>query len=131
MVFRHFFSPYLFHRSRNNRRDKLRSKFWLEKNVQKTTFEAAEMMLGPWNQQNCAWLALRRVTFSQLLKIIHSIHAEEVEKSKKLRRKIISWHLFSLLKETMKAILKTKVFERWFDLKKGENARFETDMKTK
>ena len=32
-------------------RRKLRSKFWLEKNVQQTTFEAAEMMLGPWNQQ--------------------------------------------------------------------------------
>ena len=29
--FRHFFAPYLFHRSRNNRRDKLRSKFWREK----------------------------------------------------------------------------------------------------
>ena len=43
--------PYLFHRSRNNRRDKLRSKFLREKNVQKTTFEAAEMRLGPWNQQ--------------------------------------------------------------------------------
>ena len=23
------------------------------KNVQKTTFEAAEMMLGPWDQQSC------------------------------------------------------------------------------
>ena len=31
--------------------DKLRSTFWREKNVQKTTFEAAEMILGPWNQQ--------------------------------------------------------------------------------
>ena len=29
--FRHFFAPHLFHRSRNNRRDKLRSKFWREK----------------------------------------------------------------------------------------------------
>ena len=29
--FRHSFAPYLFHRSRNNRRDKLRSKFWPEK----------------------------------------------------------------------------------------------------
>ena len=48
--FSDIFVPYLFHRSRNNRRDKLRSKFWREKNVQKTTFEAAEMMLGPWNQ---------------------------------------------------------------------------------
>ena len=43
MVFRHVFAPYLFHSSRNNRRDKLRSKF-----------EAAEMMLGPWNQQYLA-----------------------------------------------------------------------------
>ena len=49
--FRHFFAPYLFHRSINNGRDKLRSKFWREKNVQKTTFKAAEMMLGSWNQQ--------------------------------------------------------------------------------
>ena len=32
--------------------DKLRNKFWGKKNVQKTTFEAAEMMLGPWNQQD-------------------------------------------------------------------------------
>ena len=30
-LFRHFFAPYLFDRSRNNRRDKLRSKFWREK----------------------------------------------------------------------------------------------------
>ena len=29
--FRHFFAPYLFHRSRSNRRDKLRSKVWREK----------------------------------------------------------------------------------------------------
>ena len=29
--FRHFFAPYLFHRSRNNRLDKQRSKFWHEK----------------------------------------------------------------------------------------------------
>ena len=29
--FRRFFVSYLFHRSRNNRRDKLRSKFWCEK----------------------------------------------------------------------------------------------------
>ena len=49
--FRHFFAPYLFDRSRNNRRYKQPSKFWREKNVQKTTFEAAEMILGPWNQQ--------------------------------------------------------------------------------
>ena len=33
--FRHFFAPYLFHRSRNNRRDKLRSKFWREKMLRK------------------------------------------------------------------------------------------------
>ena len=33
--FRHFFAPYLFHRSRNNRRDKLRSKFWREKMFRK------------------------------------------------------------------------------------------------
>ena len=46
-----FSDTFLFHRSRNNRRDKLRSKFWREKNVQKTTFEVAEMILGPWNQQ--------------------------------------------------------------------------------
>ena len=32
--FRHSFGPYLFHCSRNNRGDKLRSKFWREKNVQ-------------------------------------------------------------------------------------------------
>ena len=32
---RHFFAPYLFHRSRNNRRDKLRSKFWREKMFRK------------------------------------------------------------------------------------------------
>ena len=31
MVFQTFFAPYLFHRSRNNGRDKLRSKFWREK----------------------------------------------------------------------------------------------------
>ena len=49
--FRDFFAPFLFDHSRNNRRDKLRSKFWREKNVQKTTFEAAEMILGPWNLQ--------------------------------------------------------------------------------
>ena len=30
VVFQTFFAPYLFHRSRNNRRDKLRSKFWRE-----------------------------------------------------------------------------------------------------
>ena len=30
-----FFTPYLFHRSRNNRRDKLRSMFWLEKMFRK------------------------------------------------------------------------------------------------
>ena len=28
---RHFFSPYLFYRCRNNRRDKQRNKFWREK----------------------------------------------------------------------------------------------------
>ena len=50
--FRHFFAPYLFHRTRSNRHDKLRSKFWRERNVQKTTLEAALTMLGPWNQQN-------------------------------------------------------------------------------
>ena len=33
--FRHFFAPYLFHRSRNNRRDKLRSMFWREKMFRK------------------------------------------------------------------------------------------------
>ena len=33
--FRHFFTPYLFHRSRNNRRDKLRSKCWREKMFRK------------------------------------------------------------------------------------------------
>ena len=33
--FGHFFAPYLFHRSRNNRRDKLRSKFWREKMFRK------------------------------------------------------------------------------------------------
>ena len=33
--FRHFFAPYLFDRSRNNRRDKLRSKFWGEKMFRK------------------------------------------------------------------------------------------------
>ena len=49
--FKHFFALYLFHRSRNNRRDKQRSKILARKNVQKTTFEAAEMMLSPWNQQ--------------------------------------------------------------------------------
>ena len=32
---RHFFAPYLFHRSENNRRDKLRSKFWREKMFRK------------------------------------------------------------------------------------------------
>ena len=31
MAFQTFFAPFLFHRSRNNRRDKLRSKFWHEK----------------------------------------------------------------------------------------------------
>ena len=50
--FKTFFAPYLFHRRGNNWRDKLRSKFWRKKNVQKTTFEAAELMPGPWNQQN-------------------------------------------------------------------------------
>ena len=42
------------------------------KNVQKTTFEAAEMMLGPWNQQlailSCqcsdSWAALEWLTYS-------------------------------------------------------------------
>ena len=33
--FKHFFAPYLFHRSRNNRFDKLRSKFWREKMFRK------------------------------------------------------------------------------------------------
>ena len=37
VVFRHFFATYLFHRSKNNRRDKLRSKFWqvlvVERNI--------------------------------------------------------------------------------------------------
>ena len=33
--FRHFFAPFLFHRSRNNRLDKLRSKFWREKMFRK------------------------------------------------------------------------------------------------
>ena len=32
---RHFFAPFLFDRSRNNRRDKLRSKFWSEKMFRK------------------------------------------------------------------------------------------------
>ena len=32
---RHFFAPYLFHRSRNNRRYKLHSKFWREKMFRK------------------------------------------------------------------------------------------------
>ena len=49
-----FFAPYFFHRSRHNRRDKLRSMFWREKNFQKATFEADEIMLGPWNQQYSA-----------------------------------------------------------------------------
>ena len=33
--FRHFFAPFLFHRSRNNGLDKLRSKFWREKMFRK------------------------------------------------------------------------------------------------
>ena len=32
------------------------------KNVQKTTFEAAEMMLGPWNQQNTAILVKEKLS---------------------------------------------------------------------
>ena len=36
---RHFFAPYLFHRSRNNRPDKLRSKFWREKISRKPHFK--------------------------------------------------------------------------------------------
>ena len=35
VVFQTFFAPYLFHRSRNNRRDKLHSKFWREKMFRK------------------------------------------------------------------------------------------------
>ena len=35
------------HISDNNTSDKLRNKFWREKNVQKTKFEAAEMILDP------------------------------------------------------------------------------------
>ena len=31
--------------------DKLRNKFWREENVQKTKFQAAEMILDLWNQQ--------------------------------------------------------------------------------
>ena len=46
MVFQTFFRAILFHRSRNNRRDKLRSKFWREKMFRKPEFETAEMMLG-------------------------------------------------------------------------------------
>ena len=41
--FRHFFVPYLFHRTGNNRRDK---QVLARKHVQKTIFEAAEMILG-------------------------------------------------------------------------------------
>ena len=33
--FRHFFAPHMFHCNRNNRRDKPRSKFWLEKMFRK------------------------------------------------------------------------------------------------
>ena len=51
MVFQTFFAPYLFHCSRNNRHDKQTQQVLARKNVQKTKFEATEMMLGPWNQQ--------------------------------------------------------------------------------
>ena len=51
MVFGHCFAPYLLHRNRNNENDHLRNKLWREKIVQKTKFEAAEMILDPWNQQ--------------------------------------------------------------------------------
>ena len=49
--FGHFFAPYLQQCNKNNTSDKLRSTFWREKNVQKTKFEAAEIILDPWNQQ--------------------------------------------------------------------------------
>ena len=52
MVFQTFFAPYLFDRRRNNRRDiQTTQQVLAGKDVQKTTFEAAEMMLGPWSQQ--------------------------------------------------------------------------------
>ena len=51
MVLWTFFAPYLWHCNRNNTSDKLRSTFWRNKNVQKTKFTAAEMILDPWNQQ--------------------------------------------------------------------------------
>ena len=31
------------------------------KNVQKTTFEAAEMILGPWNQQTCSQIIFMNI----------------------------------------------------------------------
>ena len=51
LCFQTFFAPYLFHHSKSNRRDKLRSKFWRQKNVQKAKIETAQMIVGLWNQQ--------------------------------------------------------------------------------
>ena len=50
-LFRHFFEPYLFHRVAETIGVTNYAASFGAKNVQKTTFEAAEMMLGPWNQQ--------------------------------------------------------------------------------
>ena len=54
--FWHFFAPYLQRRNKNNTSDKLRNKVLARKNVQKAKFEAAEMILDPWNQRSKKWV---------------------------------------------------------------------------
>ena len=50
--FRHFFAPYWFHHSRNNGRDKLRTKFCREKMFTKPHLKLLRWCSrGPWNQQ--------------------------------------------------------------------------------
>ena len=61
--FRHFFAPYLFHSSRNNRHDKLHSKFWREKIFRKPHLKLLR------------WFSVQQSNRAGLHKLLYALYA--------------------------------------------------------